>query len=70
MARVGTERGRRVLAQRIADTTETCADCGFTGTLLGSAWRTSVGRHARRDTTVYRLRCPDCGERTAVELTL
>lgn len=61
--------GDRTFASRLRTVEETCPECGFTGAILGSAWRTTAGRHPRTGNAVYELRCPDCGETTSVEPT-
>jgi len=61
--------GKTKFASRLHSVTETCSGCGFSGAILGSAWRTTTRRHPRSGHTVYELRCPDCGETTSVETT-
>lgn len=62
--------GRGEFARRLRTATETCRDCGFEGSILGSAWWTTAAVRDRDETVVYRLRCPDCGTERTVALRL
>lgn len=62
--------GKRRFAERLQSVTEQCPECGFTGTILGSAWKTETHTDPKSGHVLYQLTCPDCNETTTIEVNL